>query len=68
MDFDVVLDVFRAFPREGVRYKVVGAVAMNLMGLPRATDDLDIFVEPGVDKPSGRGIPVRRHRGRGPGH
>lgn len=49
MDFDVVLDVFRAFEREGVRYKVVGAVAINLIGLPRATDDLDIFVEPSAD-------------------
>lgn len=45
----MVLDVFRAFEREGVRYKVVGAVAINLIGLPRATDDLDIFVEPSVD-------------------
>lgn len=44
-----MLDVFRAFEREGVRYKVVGAVALNLIGLPRATDDLDIFVEPSVD-------------------
>lgn len=49
MDFDVVLDVFRAFEREGVRYKVVGAVAINLIGLPRTTGDLDIFVEPSVD-------------------
>ncbi len=49
MEFDVVLRIFRAFEREAVRYKVVGAVAMNLLGLPRATDDLDIFVEPTVD-------------------
>jgi hypothetical protein len=27
-----------------VRYKVVGAVALNLVGLPRATQDLDLFV------------------------
>lgn len=46
MQFDVVIQVLAAFEREGVRYKVVGAVAMNLLGLPRATDDLDIFVEP----------------------
>lgn len=36
--------VFRALAREGVRYKVVGAVALNLVGLPRATQDLDLFV------------------------
>lgn len=46
MQFDVVLQVLTAFEREGVRYKVVGAVAMNLHGLPRATDDLGILVEP----------------------
>ena len=34
-------------------YKVVGAVALNLLGLPRATRDLDIFVaadEQNVDR------------------
>lgn len=46
MEFEVVLAVFRAFELEGVRYKVVGAVAINLLGLARGTDDLDIFVEP----------------------
>lgn len=46
MRFDVILEVLAAFAREGVRYKVVGAVALNLLGLARGTDDLDIFVEP----------------------
>lgn len=46
MQFDVVLEVLAAFEREAVRYKVVGAVALNLLGLARGTDDLDIFVEP----------------------
>jgi len=36
--------VLRALAHEGVRYKVVGAVALNLLGLPRATQDLDLFV------------------------
>lgn len=44
MDVDQILAVLRAFEREGVRYKVVGAVALNLIGLPRATQDLDVFV------------------------
>lgn len=52
MDSDQILAVLRALGREGVRYKVVGAVALSLLGLPRATQDLDIFVaadEPNVD-------------------
>ena len=44
MDADRILDVFRAFERENVRYKVIGAVALNLLGLPRATQDLEIFI------------------------
>jgi hypothetical protein len=44
VDADAIISVFRALAREGVRYKVVGAVALNLVGLPRATRDLDLFV------------------------
>ena len=44
MNADAVIAVLRALEREGVRYKVVGAVALNFVGLPRATQDLDIFV------------------------
>ena len=29
-----------------MRFKIVGGVALNLVGLPRATQDLDIFVDP----------------------
>jgi hypothetical protein len=39
-----VIAVLGALEREGVRYKVVGGVALNLLGLARATQDLDIFV------------------------
>ena len=46
MDADLILQVLRAFNDEGVEYKVVGAVALNLIGLPRATTDLDVFVAP----------------------
>jgi len=41
---EIIIAVLRALAREGVRYKVVGAVALNLVGLARATQDLDIFV------------------------
>lgn len=35
-----------ALERERVRYAVVGDVAINLLGLARATEDLDFFIEP----------------------
>jgi hypothetical protein len=44
VDTETIIAVLRALAREGVRYKVVGAVALNLVGLPRATQDLDLFV------------------------
>ena len=35
-----------AFEREGVEYVIFGAVALNLQGLARATEDLDVFLAP----------------------
>lgn len=46
MEWDLVQKVLAALEREGVRYAVVGAVAINLLGLARATEDLDFFIEP----------------------
>jgi hypothetical protein len=46
MDYDITMKVLAALVREQVRYVVFGAVALNLLGLPRATEDLDIFIEP----------------------
>jgi hypothetical protein len=46
MQADPVLQVLEALEREGVRYAVFGAVAVNIHGLPRFTEDLDIFVAP----------------------
>jgi hypothetical protein len=46
MDEHVMVSLFRAFSRAGVRYKVIGGIALNLHGLVRATEDLDIFVDP----------------------
>jgi predicted nucleotidyltransferase len=37
-------EVFRALNNKGVRYVVVGGIALNLHGVPRATADLDIAV------------------------
>jgi hypothetical protein len=46
MDVELTKKVLKALEREGVRYIVFGAVALNLLGLARATEDLDLFLEP----------------------
>lgn len=46
MDVERVKQVLAALRREGVDYKVFGGVALNLHGLPRFTQDLDLFVAP----------------------
>jgi len=46
VDFERLQAVLRALEAHGVRYAIVGAVALNVHGLARFTEDLDIFVEP----------------------
>ncbi len=46
MNFDGTRNVLAALEAKGVRYTVFGGVALNLHGLSRATEDLDIFIEP----------------------
>lgn len=46
MELEVTKAVLAALEREKVRYVVFGAVAINLLGLSRATEDLDLFIEP----------------------
>ena len=43
---DKTLEVISRLNDEGVEYVVIGGVAMNLHGLVRATEDLDVFVRP----------------------
>jgi len=38
-------EIFKAFNNHDVKYLVVGGVAINLLGIPRSTADLDIFVD-----------------------
>ncbi|MBI5240307.1 MAG: nucleotidyl transferase AbiEii/AbiGii toxin family protein [Elusimicrobia bacterium] len=45
MDLGRVFEVFRALDREGVRYVLIGGAALNLHGLARATQDLDLFLD-----------------------
>ena len=49
MDYEATKRVLAALEREGVRYVVFGAAALNLHGLARFTEDLDLFVAPDRD-------------------
>jgi nucleotidyltransferase AbiEii toxin of type IV toxin-antitoxin system len=49
MDFERFLDLLKALKREGVDYVLVGGVAVNLHGIVRATEDIDLFIRPGED-------------------
>jgi hypothetical protein len=47
--FDDALKVVDAFNAEGVEYVVVSGFALNVHGLVRATEDLDVFIRPDVE-------------------
>lgn len=49
MDDDELLRVLKAFADEGLEYVLIGATAMGLHGLVRATEDVDLFVRPDVE-------------------
>ncbi len=42
-------DVFKSFQKHEVKYVVIGGIASILHGVPRATFDLDILIEPTHD-------------------
>jgi len=44
MDRDELLRVLRAFEEAGLEYVIIGATAMGLHGIVRATEDIDLFV------------------------
>ena len=44
MDRDEVIRVLRAFEAAGLEYVLIGAAAMGLHGLVRATEDIDLFI------------------------
>ena len=46
MDYDDLLRLLRALHRHDVEYVLVGGVAMNLHGIARSTEDVDLFVRP----------------------
>lgn len=46
MDIDEARRILAAFENEGVRYVLIGSMAMAAQGLIRATRDMDFFVSP----------------------
>lgn len=44
VDRDEILRVFRAFEACGLEYILIGATAMGIHGVVRATEDLDLFI------------------------
>jgi Nucleotidyl transferase AbiEii toxin, Type IV TA system len=46
MEFDRLLHLFRELERHRVEYVLVGGVALNIQGIVRATEDVDLFVRP----------------------
>jgi len=46
IDFEETKRILTVLEREGVRYVLIGAMAMAAQGLIRATHDLDFFVSP----------------------
>lgn len=49
MEFQEVMAVWSALERHGVRYVLIGSMAMAAQGLIRATRDMDVFVAPDPD-------------------
>ena len=49
MDFERLQALLAALERERVKYAIFGAIALNLHGLARFTEDLDVFVAPDAD-------------------
>lgn len=49
MRFGDVTALPAAFEREGVRYVLIGSMAMAAWGVVRATQDIDFFVDPEAD-------------------
>jgi hypothetical protein len=46
MEFDDFLRVLASFHEYGVEYILIGAAALNVHNIVRATDDVDVFVRP----------------------
>jgi len=47
--FNKFIEIFDALEKEGVEYILIGGFAVILYGLPRVTQDIDIFLKPSFD-------------------
>jgi nucleotidyltransferase AbiEii toxin of type IV toxin-antitoxin system len=46
MHLDEVMRILASFEREGLEYVLVGGAALNIHGLIRTTEDVDVFISP----------------------
>jgi Nucleotidyl transferase AbiEii toxin, Type IV TA system len=46
MQFDEVMRILASFEREQLEYVLVGGAALNVHGLIRTTEDVDVFIRP----------------------
>lgn len=49
MDYAALQRILKAFEQRGVNYAIFGGIALNLHGLARFTEDVDIFLAPEAD-------------------
>lgn len=49
MDYSALTRILGAFEQRGVKYAIFGGVALNLHGLARFTEDVDIFIPADAD-------------------
>ncbi|MEX2660502.1 MAG: nucleotidyl transferase AbiEii/AbiGii toxin family protein [Vicinamibacterales bacterium] len=49
MDYEVLKRLLSALEVRGVTYAIFGGIALNLHGLARFTEDVDIFIPPDAD-------------------
>jgi hypothetical protein len=49
VEIDQAVKILAAFQRESVEYVLVGSMGMAIHGVIRATRDIDVFVQPGVE-------------------
>ena len=49
MDYDLTEQVLGALGSEGVSYAIFGGTALNLHGIARFTEDVDLFIAPARD-------------------
>jgi hypothetical protein len=49
MDYEVLKRLLSALEARGVVYAIFGGIALNLHGLARFTEDIDIFIPPDAD-------------------